>query len=289
MSPKLHPSISREDGQSSWCTLISWFTLKTMTKPSDQWYAFSAIAERYSEGFERPIVAGFWKDRIVEDLAAWVRTEPQQYCQSSAPSWTWLGVNWSCDDRRSGIKLDRTTFYGLQEPRTTLDSIINETGEIRHIKLKMTGHILSTQSVLHLVGFYRATSEPPRLSTFQRGFVILDHRSSRRYACSCVIARPGRFHHKEDGKMYSMVSASALTQRSMSALLVGPAIPRSWSETLWHFVVIQPTSERPPGQGELVWYRRVGIFNITEIDMSTIFKRLKRELQTKKKETFIFA
>ncbi|KAK0627930.1 heterokaryon incompatibility protein-domain-containing protein, partial [Immersiella caudata] len=65
--------MTKEDVIRSWEKIVDLYTLRMLTMPKDQWYAFYGISEAYAKRFGCQIVAGLLRDRLLEDLVGWNR------------------------------------------------------------------------------------------------------------------------------------------------------------------------------------------------------------------------
>src|SRR3569833_2886107 len=76
----------RNDHFQDWCWGIHFFTRRRLTEPNDRWFAFAGITEAYSRASGRQIVAGVWRERIIEDLVSWVPPKPPPSRHSASSS-----------------------------------------------------------------------------------------------------------------------------------------------------------------------------------------------------------
>ncbi|KAK4444768.1 heterokaryon incompatibility protein-domain-containing protein [Podospora aff. communis PSN243] len=63
------PSLDRLDRD--WAWLVQCYTERRLSNPRDKWFAFCGIADAFSRASGREIVAGLWRDRILEDIVSW--------------------------------------------------------------------------------------------------------------------------------------------------------------------------------------------------------------------------
>ncbi|OJJ76894.1 hypothetical protein ASPBRDRAFT_219208 [Aspergillus brasiliensis CBS 101740] len=79
---------------SDWHQIVSHYSFRQMTKPSDKLSALSGLAARMSDG-ERKYLAGLWSDTLVIDLLWYVtgsglHTRPEPW---RAPTWSWASMD----------------------------------------------------------------------------------------------------------------------------------------------------------------------------------------------------
>ncbi|KAI1095342.1 heterokaryon incompatibility protein-domain-containing protein [Rostrohypoxylon terebratum] len=54
-----------------WYGIVEDFSRRAVTLPKDRWFAFLGIARAFEKASGHTIVAGLWKDRILEDIVSW--------------------------------------------------------------------------------------------------------------------------------------------------------------------------------------------------------------------------
>ncbi|KAL2151637.1 hypothetical protein VTH82DRAFT_6735 [Thermothelomyces myriococcoides] len=261
------------DPHDEWCQVVDNFTRRKLTMPKDRWVAFSGIAQRFSRNFSKEIVAGLWKERLLEELVSWLPPlplpvwRPDDPASSSVnggnkkatfPSWTWVGADWSGVD--DGIVCSFTKVDRVREPRAEIRSIINE-NDVRSVKLEIFGSVLSKGAILTLL-------HPPRRSApllrWSEEKVLFDH-------CRCPSP-----HHASQW-MCELDSHGIISSLGpmVSALLIGVG----WSDNIrtedWYFLLVQPTGNSH-ARGEE--YRRIGVMAIEDGEMNTVYKSIKDQL-----------
>ncbi|KAE8332711.1 heterokaryon incompatibility protein-domain-containing protein [Aspergillus sergii] len=88
-----HSSVTPEIVRGHWRDLVSLYSRRSLTFPSDKLPAISGIAKEYGKAIGGDYVAGLWRDFLVDELT-W---QPIEHCRAvreyRAPSWSWASVD----------------------------------------------------------------------------------------------------------------------------------------------------------------------------------------------------
>ena len=266
-----------------WSRLVTDFTKRKLSKARDRWVAFSGIAEKYCKSFNKQIVAGLWKDRLLEELVTWTPLDTTPLWTSDIipsderfPSWSWIGKDWSSDDW--GLLLGSMYVDALQkhQPRAEIESIVNE-HDFRSAKLQLAGYLLDEESFL---AFLCCMPWNPYNTKVRFWF---DH-------CHCRPPHPIRGWCSKDYDPRTIIPS--LTP-AVSALLIGINIAaRPGSLVEWHFLLIQPTGNGPPttsttSTSALQEYRRIGAMKTEDGDMNAIYSFTRDQLLKSRKRSIL--
>lgn len=272
MDPEEIPVLEGPGSYREWCRLVYDFTGRKLSRATDRWAAFSGIAEKYCKSFNRQIVAGLWKDRLLEELVSWAPSNPLPVWnpdlvlsdnttrQVTFPSWSWIGKDWSGDGY--GLKLHVLSVWALEghQPRAEIESIVNER-DLGSTKLQLAGYLLDGKSFLTCLG--GCVWEGPGYRT-----VGLDH-------CHCL--RPHSMQMVCNTNHDPRTLIPSLTP-AVSGLLIGVAKPGLDRRLHWLFLNIQLIGNGTTRTSTLPEYRRIGILRIKDGDMNTIYSAIKDRL-----------
>ncbi|KAI1449632.1 heterokaryon incompatibility protein-domain-containing protein [Annulohypoxylon stygium] len=299
--PTSNPITDRDfrDLREDWFTIVQFYSMRTLTKPKDRWFAFIGIAKAFQDASRRRIVVGLWEHKIIEDIVSWAATPSLDHwhtppfhllnftssgstydsptCSNcklskcaenlgksdssklSLPSWTWLSTDDSNMQRAGRLTISRVEL--TQEPSSKLLQVIEDDLDIGSCKLSISGAMLPKDEFLGLM----ASCYDRELVCPGRGIktMFLDKAYDEVKECSCH-----KKHHENDRTSYHTICSLS---PAVSALLVGPGYFPEWAvqEIIWHFVLIQPNNESS-GRFEpsLLEYRRVGTMHIPENGLS---------------------
>lgn len=102
-----------------WYDLVSLYSRRSMTCPSDKLPAMSGIAKEYAKVLGSAYVAGLWREFLVDELA-WLPLEPcTATSEYRAPSWSWASVDGSVG----------TPFNAIERIASILDVKVEIAGE----------------------------------------------------------------------------------------------------------------------------------------------------------------
>lgn len=249
----------------TWYAAIDEFTHRSLENRQDQWFAFSGIAERFSELCNWEVILGLRKHNIILELVYWV---PHQVDISLAEphiaSWTWVNAHWPpsgdgvCEILRHASKAIPEGL--LLKPHAYLEAVISNSDNARSTKLQIRGGILQHDQLepflAHQVQNRDVFESPGR----EPGMARFDHTYGPKYRCAC-----NPKHETTDCEAYNTLSSAPIAP--ISALLLGLTDPYEDNPSnpifvesllLWHFLLIQPTSSKVLSKNELPKFRRVG-------------------------------
>ncbi|ERF73129.1 hypothetical protein EPUS_09127 [Endocarpon pusillum Z07020] len=127
-----------------WEDLVSDYTRRGLSVPSDKLPAFSAIASRFQEIFHDDYCAGLWRSKLTEGLQ-WSVNEPELFRPEEyrAPTWSWASVfgdvlfpNKPPNEGIFDIEIHRTEII---EWKVTLANTANPFGRVIDGTLRMKG------------------------------------------------------------------------------------------------------------------------------------------------------
>ncbi|KAK1759087.1 heterokaryon incompatibility protein-domain-containing protein [Echria macrotheca] len=300
-----------------WFWLVQCYTERRLSNPKDRWFAFSGISHAFSRGSGRDVIAGLWKDRILEDIVSWRcrRKAPRKRSRKSSLGHSAASFRHgippvnsphcfncgtaecrsSASETPEGFSLPSWTWLGTQWSDKSGGVPLSKTA-IEQIKEGPRSHLLD---IIAADGDVQCVKLKISGLILPRNMVLdlLAHSRDLELSIQGLGPRDTGVAYLDDSydTMYSCRckvahstadcgSRNAVLELSppVKAILIGiarfQAIPDA---SYWHFLLIQPTGSQQDGVDE---YHRVGTMHFPA---DHVPKDVEDRLNIQKAKTFV--